>query len=141
MNQEILLFLFLSDKCTYCKSLWIKASAKCPERQCKCFFPHHGGRLLTLQSDAVHGEGPGQLGGHLHAAADQGLSEHVLEGLVKGGAVAQLADHRDGILGAERRTSYELVLRDVSLRKLPKCTLPPTFTVQPAHQGLKTLVW
>ena len=64
-------------------------------------FFHHGGPLLTLQSDAVHGEGPGQLGGDLHAAADQGLSKHVLEGLVKGGAVAQLADHRDGVLVTE----------------------------------------
>ena len=24
------------DKCTYCKSLWIKASAKCPKCKCKC---------------------------------------------------------------------------------------------------------
>ena len=65
---------------------------------------HQAAPLLTLQSDAVHGEGPGQLGGHLHAAADQGLSKHVLEGLVIRGAVAQLADHRDGILVTEQRT-------------------------------------
>jgi len=57
-----------------------------------------GGLLLTLQSDAVHGEGPGQLCGNLHAAADQGLAKHVLEGLVEVCAVAQLADHRDGVL-------------------------------------------
>ena len=25
------------DKCTYCKSLWIKAPAKCPK--CKCIAP------------------------------------------------------------------------------------------------------
>ena len=24
------------DKCTYCKSLWIKESAKCPKCKCKC---------------------------------------------------------------------------------------------------------
>lgn len=58
--------------------------------------------MLTLQGDAVHGEGPGQLGGHLHAAADQRLPKHVLEGLVKGRAVAKLTDHRDGILEEER---------------------------------------
>lgn len=58
--------------------------------------------MLTLQGDAVHGEGPGQLGGDLHAAADQGLSKDVLEGLVKCGAVAKLADHGDGILEEER---------------------------------------
>ena len=27
------------DKCTYCKLLWTKASAKCPK--CKCEFYHH----------------------------------------------------------------------------------------------------
>lgn len=59
--------------------------------------------MLTLQGDAVHGEGSGQLGGHLHAAADQRLPKHVLEGLVKGRAVAKLTDHRDGILTDEEK--------------------------------------
>lgn len=53
---------------------------------------------LTLQSYTIHGESSGQLGGNFHAAANQGLSKHVLEGLVKVGAVAQLADHGDSIL-------------------------------------------
>ena len=53
---------------------------------------------LTLQSYTVHGESSGQLGGHFHAATNQGLSKHVLEGLVKVGAVAQFANHGDSIL-------------------------------------------
>lgn len=56
---------------------------------------------LTLQCDTVHGESSGQLGGNFHAATNQGLSKHVLEGLVKVGAVAQLADHGDGVLMAQ----------------------------------------
>ena len=65
----------------------------------------------TLQSDAVHGEGTCQLGRHLHAAADERLAKHVLEGLVKLGAVAQLADHWDGVLrGDERGKMYSSIL-------------------------------
>lgn len=59
--------------------------------------------MLTFKGDAVHGERPGQLGGDLHAAADQRLPKYVLEGFVEGGAVAKLTDHRDGIL-EERET-------------------------------------
>ena len=33
--SDILLSLS-SDKCTYCKSLWIKASAKCPKCKLLC---------------------------------------------------------------------------------------------------------
>ena len=31
-----MLWLLSCDKCTYCKSLWTKASAKCPKCKCKC---------------------------------------------------------------------------------------------------------
>ena len=56
---------------------------------------------LTLQSYTIHGESSGQLGGNFHAATNQGLSKHVLEGFVKVGAVTQLADHGDSILKRE----------------------------------------
>ena len=36
-KQTIQTYCFTSyDKCTDCKSLWIKASAKCPKCKCKC---------------------------------------------------------------------------------------------------------
>lgn len=57
--------------------------------------------VLTLQRNTVHGESSGQLGGNLHAATNQGLSKHMLEGLVKVGAVAQLADHGNGVLSSQ----------------------------------------
>lgn len=53
---------------------------------------------LTLKSNTIHGERSGQLGRNFHAATDQGLPEHVLEGFVEVGAVAQFADHRDRVL-------------------------------------------
>ena len=52
----------------------------------------------TLQSDAVHGEGSGQLSGNLHASADEGLAKDMLESFIEVWTVSQLADHRDGIL-------------------------------------------
>ena len=39
-----------SDKCTCCKSLWMKASAKCPH--CKCKYPRFA---LTTAVQAVQG--------------------------------------------------------------------------------------
>lgn len=57
---------------------------------------------LTLQSYTVHSESSGQLGGNLHAATYKSLPKHVLEGLVEGVAVAQLADHGDGVLKGRR---------------------------------------
>lgn len=56
---------------------------------------------LTLKGDTIHGKSSGQLSGNLHAAANQGLSKHMLEGLVKIGVVAQFADHGDGILSGQ----------------------------------------
>lgn len=56
---------------------------------------------LTFQGNAVHGESSGQLSGNFHAATNQRLSKDVLEGLIKVGTVAQLADHRDCILMGE----------------------------------------
>lgn len=53
---------------------------------------------LTLKCYTIHGESSGQLGRDLHTAANQGLPEHVLEGFVKVGAIAQFADHGDRIL-------------------------------------------
>ena len=53
----------------------------------------------TLQGYTVHGESSGQLGGNLHATTNQGLPKHMLEGFVEVGAVAQLADHGNGVLG------------------------------------------
>ena len=35
IDKDMLRFLSC-DKCSYCKSLWTKASAKCPECKCKC---------------------------------------------------------------------------------------------------------
>ena len=36
-STDIDMSCFLScDKCTYCKSLWTKVSAKCPKCKCKC---------------------------------------------------------------------------------------------------------
>ena len=64
---------------------------------------------LTLQSDTVHGEGSGQLGGDFHAATDQSLPEHVLEGLVEGVAVAQLADHGNSILMGQKHVGMNTV--------------------------------
>lgn len=64
-----------------------------------------GSGQLTLQSYAVHGESSGELGGNFHAATNQCLSKHVLEGLVEVGAVAQLTDHGDGILRGQKHTN------------------------------------
>lgn len=63
---------------------------------------------LTLQGYTIHGESSGQLGGNLHAATNQGLPKHVLEGLVKVGAVAQLADHGNGILGGQKQVGMNI---------------------------------
>ena len=41
-----------SDKCTYCKSLWIKTSAKCPE--CICLWDRHG-RCVSCGWDFLPG--------------------------------------------------------------------------------------
>ena len=65
---------------------------------------------LTLQSNTVHGERPGQLGGNLHAATNQGLPKHMLEGLVKGGAIAQFADHGNGILKEQIKYWYKQII-------------------------------
>ena len=43
-ESNILLFIF-SDKCTHCKSLWIKASAKV--RKCKCKWTDHESAFQT----------------------------------------------------------------------------------------------
>lgn len=60
---------------------------------------------LTLQSNTVHGESSCQLGGNLHATTNEGLPKHVLEGFVKVGTVAELADHWDGILMEKNETN------------------------------------
>lgn len=61
--------LLSCDKCTHCKSLWIKASAKCPQCKCKCnvnvfnfillvwnqrWVPA-GGRGLSVLCDVISG--------------------------------------------------------------------------------------
>lgn len=56
---------------------------------------------LTFQSYTIHGESSSQLGGNLHATANQRLSKNVLKSLVKVGTVAQLTDHGNGILEAK----------------------------------------
>ena len=64
---------------------------------------------LTLESNTVHSESSSQLGGNFHAATNQSFSKHVLEGLVKSVAVAQLADHGDGVLMGQRHVGMNTV--------------------------------
>lgn len=63
--------------------------------------------MLTLQSDAIHGESSSQLSGHFHTAADQSFPKHVFEGLVKVLTVTELADHGDCILNKKRKQRSE----------------------------------
>lgn len=63
---------------------------------------------LTLQSYTVHGESPGELGGNFHAATNQRLAKHMLEGLIKVGTVAQLTDHGDRILRGHKQVILNL---------------------------------
>lgn len=76
---------------------------------------------LTLQSYTVHGESSGQLGGHFHAATNQGLPKHVLEGLVKVGAVAQLADHGDSILIGQKHVGMSTAANTTHLNIKKTC--------------------
>lgn len=70
---------------------------------------------LTLQSYTVHGESSGQLGGHFHAATNQGLPKHMLEGLVKVVAIAQLADHGDSVLMGQKHIGTNTVANTTHL--------------------------
>ncbi len=87
---------------------------------------------LTLQSYTVHGESSGQLGGNLHAATNQGLPKHVLEGLVKVGAVAQLADHGDSILMGQKHIGMNTAANTTH----QVCMFGVTGKIEGAHRGL-----
>lgn len=87
---------------------------------------------LTLQSYTVHGESSGQLGGNFHAATDQGLPKHVLEGLVKVGAVAQLADHGDSILMGQKHVGVNTAGNTTH----QVCMFGVTGKIEGAHCGL-----
>ena len=39
LHRRKYIFSLSYDKCTYCKSLWIKVPAKCPSFKCKCKRP------------------------------------------------------------------------------------------------------
>ena len=54
--------------------------------------------LRTIERDTVEVLCSCYLCGHLHTAADQGLTVDVFDGGRKLGLIGQLADHRDGIL-------------------------------------------
>ena len=63
----------LSDKCTYCKSFFIKAFAKCPKCKCKCKCYHnllirdfHSLHYFTLGSKVKLGYLSKELQAHLH---------------------------------------------------------------------------
>ncbi|KAG7223654.1 hypothetical protein INR49_015379 [Caranx melampygus] len=73
-------------------------------------------------SYTVHGESSGQLGGNLHAATNQGLPKHMLEGLVKVGAVAKFADHGNGILQGQREAGPLVWLPGPAALRSPHAT-------------------